>query len=191
MLSEVHASDFVIATIFTGEPPNELGAPRVFENHFISPHSEFVRIGQYASRRTAQAYQYLAAKALREGTASGGLDLAEALRQYNDSHVRAALMKLLALEGHSHRNSELLSECEINGFTCARITDESGVIAIASAGLTTSIISGVEISSYDDRWCYQTYEHAKSAFDSWDGVGEPLGWTKHPRTRRRADNATK
>lgn len=188
ILSEVATPDLVISTIFTGEAPNERGAPRVFENRVISPDGHIERIGQYASRRMAQAYQHLAVKSLRERVANAAASLAEALRQCSDALVRAALLEILSLEGYSHRNAELLAECEINGFTNARVTDESGVIAIASAGFTTSIISGVEISSYDDRWCYRNYEQAKAAFDSWDGVGEPHGWAKHPRTRRRTDS---
>ncbi len=42
--------------------------------------------------------------------------------------------------------------------------------------------------SYDDRWCYHAYASAKAALDAWDGVGEPIGWHRHPATGRRREN---
>jgi hypothetical protein len=41
---------------------------------------------------------------------------------------------------------------------------------------------------YDDRWCYATEALARQHLDAWDGVGEPDGWHRHPRTGRRRDN---
>lgn len=38
---------------------------------------------------------------------------------------------------------------------------------------------------YDDRWCYDSFEQAKVAFDAWDGSGEPAGWHRHPTSGRR------
>jgi hypothetical protein len=41
---------------------------------------------------------------------------------------------------------------------------------------------------YDDRWCFSSYEKAKSGLDAWDGVtGEPQGWHRHPSTGRRRE----
>lgn len=38
---------------------------------------------------------------------------------------------------------------------------------------------------YDDRWCYESYDQAKAALESWDGTGEPAGWHRHPTSGRR------
>lgn len=40
---------------------------------------------------------------------------------------------------------------------------------------------------YEDRYCFETYELAKAAFDDWDGTGDPEGWHRHPMTGRRRD----
>ena len=42
-----------------------------------------------------------------------------------------------------------------------------------------------DVLSYDDRWCSHTNEAALSALKAWDGVGEPAGWHRHPRSGRR------
>lgn len=39
--------------------------------------------------------------------------------------------------------------------------------------------------SYEDRWCYRTYEGALAALEAWNGTGEPLGWHRHPLSGRR------
>lgn len=38
---------------------------------------------------------------------------------------------------------------------------------------------------YDDGWCYPTEEDAIVALVLWDGMGEPTGWHRHPRSGRR------
>lgn len=46
--------------------------------------------------------------------------------------------------------------------------------------------------SYEDMWCYKMARRfdALSAFFSWDGVGEPPGWNKHPPTGRWREDGT-
>lgn len=44
-----------------------------------------------------------------------------------------------------------------------------------------------DVYSYDDRWCYHNYESAKNAFDDWNGIGEPIGWHRHPSSGRRVN----
>ena len=39
--------------------------------------------------------------------------------------------------------------------------------------------------SWLDNFCYQTREQAVTALNAWDGVGEPSGWHRNPRTGRR------
>jgi hypothetical protein len=52
---------------------------------------------------------------------------------------------------------------------------------------THAIIVGTVGSylGYDDRWCYDSYERAKTALDAWDGQSEPEGWHRHPMSGRR------
>ena len=40
---------------------------------------------------------------------------------------------------------------------------------------------------YADRYCFSTYELAKTAFDEWNGEGDPRGWHRHPTSGRRRD----
>ncbi len=37
----------------------------------------------------------------------------------------------------------------------------------------------------DDCWCYGSLRDAQAALALWDGVGEPIGWMRHPATGRR------
>lgn len=42
--------------------------------------------------------------------------------------------------------------------------------------------------TYDDRFCYATYEKAKEGLTEWaarDFMDEPEGWHRHPKTARR------
>ena len=38
---------------------------------------------------------------------------------------------------------------------------------------------------YDDRWCYHDQAAARCALDAWNGIGEPVGWHRHPFSGRR------
>lgn len=40
-------------------------------------------------------------------------------------------------------------------------------------------------AAYYDRWCFATEQLAKAALLAWDGVGDPVGWHRHPSTGRR------
>ena len=52
---------------------------------------------------------------------------------------------------------------------------------------TTAIVVGKVGNKlcYDDRWCYHDDATAAKALVQWDGIGEPLGWHRHPATGRR------
>lgn len=43
---------------------------------------------------------------------------------------------------------------------------------------------------YADRYCYMTKEGAIRALDEWDGIGDPVGWHRHPLSGRRRDLET-
>lgn len=74
------------------------------------------------------------------------------------------------------------------GYLDARIRDNK-FDAIYPLAFTYAIITGKagNVLSFEDRWCYQTYEAAKNALDAWDGTGEPKGWHRHPASGRRVD----
>lgn len=38
---------------------------------------------------------------------------------------------------------------------------------------------------FDDVWHYQDMHDALDAFQVWDGTGEPVGWYRNPKTKRR------
>lgn len=41
-----------------------------------------------------------------------------------------------------------------------------------------------------EHYCYETADLAIASMESWDGVGDPEHWHKHPKTRRRRDPRT-
>lgn len=43
---------------------------------------------------------------------------------------------------------------------------------------------------YEERYCYDHLAVAALALATWDGIGDPIGWTRHPRTGRRVDLST-
>ena len=67
------------------------------------------------------------------------------------------------------------------------LPDRSRYAAIRPLLYTFAIITGKigDRFSADDRWCYESYEKAKAAFDAWTGYGEPTGWHRHPSSGRR------
>jgi hypothetical protein len=53
---------------------------------------------------------------------------------------------------------------------------------------TWRISIGQQRSRYlEDAWCYEIFEHARSAFHAWDPLieREPVGWSQHPESGRR------
>ena len=75
------------------------------------------------------------------------------------------------------------------GYSDPRPIRENEYACIVNFIFTHAIIVGRigQYGTYNDRWCYETYEKAKAAFDAWDGVGEPDGWHRHPNTGRRRE----
>lgn len=48
----------------------------------------------------------------------------------------------------------------------------------------------VHEDGYQDRYCYASEDSAISALLTWNGVGEPTGWHRHPKTGRRRNLGT-
>lgn len=74
-----------------------------------------------------------------------------------------------------------------NGYTDIKLTNCGLYGCIAKFMFTHAILLGRvgNFHTYDDRWCYSTYEQAKAALDEWDIRDEPRGWIRHPATGRR------
>lgn len=77
--------------------------------------------------------------------------------------------------------------CVVNGYRAPRALAGDRYACIAPFAYTTAIIVGRigDLTGYDDRWCYHTEADARRALETWDGVGEPEGWHRHPGTGRR------
>lgn len=41
---------------------------------------------------------------------------------------------------------------------------------------TTAIVRGINKYGYSSRYCYENLLDAQTAFDDWDGTGEPTGY---------------
>lgn len=81
-----------------------------------------------------------------------------------------------------------------NGYTNIKMIDDTRYAGIFKFMYTCAIIVGrVEDSKYgyDDRWCYHDHEAAKKALDAWDGIDEPEGWHRHPKSGRRRPDGDK
>lgn len=74
-------------------------------------------------------------------------------------------------------------------YTDIQEKSDAGIVAIYEFLWSFAILSGVSRDGYEDRWCYPTYEAARTALDRWDGADntEPEGWHRHPNTGRRVD----
>lgn len=84
--------------------------------------------------------------------------------------------------------SRIAQICADNGYTDLRVFPNGRDACIWRLAYTFAILTGITWSSYEDRWCYSSYEKAKAALDAWDGEGEPQGWHRHPSTGRRREN---
>lgn len=71
-----------------------------------------------------------------------------------------------------------------------REIDGKWFVAVVPFMFTAAIIVGHSWAGgcYEDRWCFHTVAMAYEAFDQWDGVGEPMGWHRHPMTGRHREN---
>lgn len=49
---------------------------------------------------------------------------------------------------------------------------------------------GVDDIGYAERYCFETFELAKTALETWSGEGDPEGWHKHPDSGRYRDPNT-
>jgi hypothetical protein len=84
-----------------------------------------------------------------------------------------------------HFRERLAIVCALNDYTDLRFFPNGRNAAITKLMYTCALIADVDMSGYEDRWCYETYDKAKAALDAWDGEGEPTGWHRHPDTGRR------
>lgn len=66
---------------------------------------------------------------------------------------------------------------------------DAGLCAVMPLLFTTAIVTGINISGYEDRWCYPRTTAALAALVAWDGKDgtEPKGWHRHPQSGRRRD----
>jgi hypothetical protein len=78
----------------------------------------------------------------------------------------------------------LKTEC---GYLDLRPIDNAQWVGIVPLMYTHAIIIGRlgDMTGYENRWCYESYDNAKAALDAWDGRGEPQGWHRHPISGRR------
>lgn len=81
----------------------------------------------------------------------------------------------------------IVADC---GYRDFRLMPNDRYAAIMPLFFTHAIIIGKigDRFSYDDRWCYHSYEDALKALDAWDGEGEPEGWHRHPKSGRRRND---
>ncbi len=68
--------------------------------------------------------------------------------------------------------------------------DEFIYVAIKPLLYHWTMIVGIigDKMGYEDRWCYANQELAEKAIREWDGVGDPEGWHRHPKSGRRREN---
>jgi hypothetical protein len=84
--------------------------------------------------------------------------------------------------------SWLVGDC---GYRSPKLLPDGRYAAIEKKLFTHAIVVGQigNRETYEDGWCYPTFDAAKVALGAWDGQGEPTGWTRHPATGRRVSVA--
>lgn len=78
-----------------------------------------------------------------------------------------------------------------NGKRFVKVLDGGRWAAVVPRLFTAAIQVGTigDMHCVDDHWCYTNILEAQAALDAWDGVGEPDGWRRHPRTGRRVSRS--
>ena len=102
--------------------------------------------------------------------------------EYPDRAELAAL-QLLPVEDHYF----LARLMTIEGCENVKPLPGRRYAALRRYGFTTAIITGRlnDVTGFDNRWCYHDHGTAAGALAHWNGVGEPVGWHRHPATGRR------
>lgn len=74
-----------------------------------------------------------------------------------------------------------------SGYRFIRVLEGRRWAALRRYAYTVAIEVGTigDRVSVGDRWCYENATDACAALEAWDGVGEPVGWHRHPATGRR------
>jgi len=70
-------------------------------------------------------------------------------------------------------------------------TDSKAWVIPLTFGRARIIVGPKEMSWLDDGWWYDSPEAAVAALNIWNGVGEPEGWMRNPKTGRRRPNGDK
>jgi hypothetical protein len=76
-----------------------------------------------------------------------------------------------------------------HGYRDVREKADAGLIGIMPLVFTLAIVSGMNDTGYDNRWCYRCSIAAGAALDTWDGAEgtEPKSRHRHPSSGRRID----
>jgi hypothetical protein len=83
-----------------------------------------------------------------------------------------------------------LPEDVLREYTDVRSLPDGRLIGVHRLVYHWTIHVDIDWSGYAERYCYDTYLVAKKAYDEWNGVGGPEGWTRHPTSGRRRNPAT-
>lgn len=71
-----------------------------------------------------------------------------------------------------------------------RVLPDSRIIGVIKLMFHYSLHVDIGMNTVTERYCFETKNLATDALMSWNGAGEPIGWHRHPETRRRRDVAT-
>jgi hypothetical protein len=85
---------------------------------------------------------------------------------------------------------EIIKALRADGYTHIVPVNDRRYACVVPFLYTHAIIIGrwTDRGGYDDRWCYESHEHAKAALVNWSLTafeGEPQGWHRHPVSGRR------
>lgn len=78
----------------------------------------------------------------------------------------------------------------LDGYEAVRELPDGRVIALHRLLFHWTVLIDIDYCGYADRYCFATRELAEKVFNDWDGIGEPEGWHRHPKTGRRRNLAT-
>ena len=74
---------------------------------------------------------------------------------------------------------DLIESLKKDGYTDFRYIENRGLCCISRFAFTYGVIVNADITGYDVRYCFHTYDEAKKALEEWSGEGHVSGnWIK-------------
>ena len=93
--------------------------------------------------------------------------------------------------GPYHHDDDLGLPTEVTeSYRHVKALPDGRVIGVIRLIYHWSIHVNMDEVGYEEKYCFDTYDRAMVAFNTWDGKDEPPGWHRHVPSGRRRDMNT-